>query len=244
MKSLGAFVVLLAVASCAAPPATESEGRSSSHQLAGRIVPADELATALRSAGFDEATVPKMICTAKYESSFHEAATNSNSNGTTDYGIFQINTIHLGKTAGCPSSSNELMDVSTNAQCAFGVYSIQGLEAWVAYKSHRAECDAEAAPAGSADPNATDPNATDPNTDPNGTDPNAGDGGAGVDPKDPGYPGADPNDPGYPGGGDPCADPYAPGCQDDGWGANPGWAAAHAVRGARRTKVITRMRRR
>jgi len=259
MKSLHLLgLVVLAAVGCAAPAPSEAEGHSSSHQLAGRVIGEDELAGILRQVGFDEATVPKMICTAKYESSFHEEATNSNTNGTTDYGVFQINSIHVGSTAGCPSTAQELLDATTNAQCALGVFNIQGLEAWVAYKSHRTECDAATAPA--ADPNAVDPNAADPNappgTDPN-ADPNAVDGGPGTDPNAP--PGTDPNggwgddpcaatpnDPacqGGPGGGwgdDPCAaDPNLPGCQNDGWDPGAGWFAGRQAVIARRSGRAT-----
>jgi hypothetical protein len=233
--------VVLAAVGCSAPAPSEAEGRTASHQLAGRVIGEDELAGILRQVGFDEATVPKMVCTAKYESSFHEQATNSNTNGTTDYGVFQINSIHVGSTAGCPGSAQELLDATTNAQCALGVFNIQGLDAWVAYKSHRAECDAASAPA--ADPNAapaadpsaspsTDPNAppADPNAPP--ADPSAGTGAPGSDPNDPWGDdpcATNPNDPacqggagGDPWGDDPCiADPSLPGCQPGDWGQGP-----------------------
>jgi hypothetical protein len=266
MKSLHLFglVVLVAAAGCSSPAPSEAEGHTSSHQLAGRVIGEDELAGILRQVGFDEDTVPKMICTAKYESSFHEEATNANTNGTTDYGVFQINSIHVGSTAGCPATADELLNATTNAQCALGVFNIQGMEAWVAYKSHRSECDAATAPAAdpnaaSVDPNATDPNgapATGPTTDPNavdggGTDPN----GNPTDPSDPNGGWGDdpcatnPNDPACQGGpdddgwgDDPCAtDPSLPGCQGDGWDPGGGWYAARQAMVKRRaTGAIVR----
>jgi len=253
------LVVLVAAAGCSSPAPSEVEGHSSSHQLAGRVIGEDELAGILRQVGFDEDTVPKMICTAKYESSFHEEATNANTNGTTDYGVFQINSIHVGSTAGCPATADELLDATTNAQCAMGVFNIQGMDAWVAYKSHRAECDAATAPAADpnavpADPNAaTDPNAApaaDPNappaagtgtgtgtgTDPN-SDPNDPNGGWGDDPCI-----ANPNDPACQGGpddgwgDDPCdVDPTLPGCQGDGWDPGGGWFAGRQANLKRRS---------
>jgi hypothetical protein len=235
MKSLQLLgLVVLAAVGCAAPAPSEAEGHTASHQLAGRIIGEDELAGILRQVGFDEATVPKMICTAKYESSFHEEATNSNTNGSTDYGVFQINSIHVGSTAGCPSTTQELLDATANAQCAMGVFNIQGLEAWVAYKSHRSECDAATAPA--ADPNAVDPGpalpGAPPATDPT-ADPNAAGAALGADPN-----GADPND-GW--GVDPCAaDPSLPGCQGGGWDPGAAWSAgklAAIVRPSRRAAV-------
>lgn len=175
------------------------------------LIGEDELAGILRQVGFDEATVPKMVCTAKYESSFHEQATNSNTNGTTDYGVFQINSIHVGSTAGCPGSAQELLDATTNAQCALGVFNIQGLDAWVAYKSHRAECDAASAPP--ADPNAGTGTA--------GTDPNGawGDDPCAKNPNDPPCQGGAGGDPWAD---DPCtADASLPGCQPGDWGQGP-----------------------
>ena len=244
MKSLHLLgLAVLAAVGCSAPAPSEAEGHSASHQLAGRVIGEDELAGILRQVGFDEATVPKMICTAKYESSFHEQATNSNSNGTTDYGVFQINTIHINSTAGCPATARELLDATTNARCAFGVFNIQGLEAWVAYKSHRTECDAATAPA--ADPNAApaaDPSAdpSAPPADPNAADPSAGDGGPGTDPSggwgdDPCA--TNPNDPacqggpgGDPSGDDPCiADPSLPGCQPSGWDPGGAWFSGRSA---------------
>ena len=256
LQLLGLGLVVLAAASgCSSPAPSEVEGHSSSHQLAGRVIGEDELAGILRQVGFDEATVPKMICTAKYESSFHEEATNANTNGTTDYGVFQINSIHVGSTAGCPASADELLNATTNAQCAMGVFNIQGMEAWVAYKSHRAECDSATAPAGDpnavpGDPNAipggpnalpgADPNAPNGGTDPNGNpiNPNDPNGGWGNDPcatnpNDPACQGG-PDDGGW--GDDPCAaDPSLPGCQGDGWDPNGGFFAGRQADVKRRS---------
>jgi hypothetical protein len=220
------------------PAPSEAEGRTASHQLAGRVIGEDELAGILRQVGFDEATVPKMVCTAKYESSFHEQATNSNTNGTTDYGVFQINSIHVGSTAGCPGSAQELLDASTNAQCALGVFNIQGLDAWVAYKSHRAECHAASAPA--ADPNAApaaDPRAI-PGTDPNAppADPNGGwgDDPCATNPSDPACQGGAGGDPWRD---DPCvADPSLPDCQPGDWGQGP-WFSGRPAQVARARDV-------
>ncbi len=258
MKSLHllGLVVLVAAAGCSSPAPSEAEGHTSSHQLAGRVIGEDELAGILRQVGFDEDTVPKMICTAKYESSFHEEATNANTNGTTDYGVFQINSIHVGSTAGCPATTDELLNATTNAQCALGVFNIQGMDAWVAYKSHRSECDAATAPApdpnaAPADPNAaTDPNgapATAPGTDPNAPSAGTGTNGNPTDPSDPnGGWGNDPcatnpNDPSCQGlpddgwGTDPCAaDPTLPGCQGDGWDPGGGWFAGRQATTKRR----------
>jgi lysozyme C len=116
-------------------PLGESQGKL----LAGPRLSEGQIATLLRNAGFDEATVPKMVCTAKYESSFYERASHTNTNGTTDYGLFQINSIHLG-SGGCAKTASAVYDPSANAHCAHVIYSEQGLNAWYGYKRHSTEC--------------------------------------------------------------------------------------------------------
>jgi hypothetical protein len=139
-------VVLVGCAGADDGSSGESVGESQDHLLAGRKVPPSEVASVLRAAGFPESAIGKMVCTAKYESSFFERASNHNSNGTTDYGLFQINSVHL-REAGCPSTGSGLYVASANARCALTVYRSQGINAWVAYKKHRSECDSYAAPA-------------------------------------------------------------------------------------------------
>lgn len=120
----------------------DAVGQVDEKLLAGRKIPAREVATILRTAGFPESVVPEMVCTAKHESSFYERASNRNRNGSTDRGLFQINSIHLGSMRGCPArgASNSLYTASTNAKCAYAIYKAQGLNAWYGYRSHRAEC--------------------------------------------------------------------------------------------------------
>lgn len=45
----------------------------------------------LRKAGFPSNTIGTMVCIAKWESSFNCGATNHNNDGSTDYGLFEIN---------------------------------------------------------------------------------------------------------------------------------------------------------
>lgn len=119
----------------------EAIGQVDEKLLAGRRIPPREVASILRNAGFPSHVVPEMVCTAKYESSFYERASNRNRNGSVDRGLFQINSIHLGRS-GCPSRGNAgaLYTASTNAKCAYQVYRSQGLNAWYGYKAHRTEC--------------------------------------------------------------------------------------------------------
>lgn len=141
---IAAFVLV----GCSVPdPSMDEEvGESEDHLLAGRRLSPAEVASVLREAGFPEAAVGKMVCTAKYESSFYERASHRNTNGTTDYGLFQINSVHVGDT-GCPSSATALYEAAANARCALKVYRSQGMGAWYAYRKHRSECDGYAAPA-------------------------------------------------------------------------------------------------
>ncbi|KAJ8338901.1 hypothetical protein SKAU_G00356870, partial [Synaphobranchus kaupii] len=53
-----------------------------------------ELARALKAAGMDGyrgVSLGDWVCLAKWESSYNTGATNHNTDGSTDYGIFQIN---------------------------------------------------------------------------------------------------------------------------------------------------------
>lgn len=140
-------LLLAGIAGCSA--STEEQdpvGESQDRLLAGRRLSEREIAGLVRDAGFPERVVGTMICTAKYESSFYERASNRNRNGSTDRGLFQINSIHVGSMPGCPSSSSSLNDARTNTRCAYAIYRAQGLNAWYGYRKHRTECDNYDAP--------------------------------------------------------------------------------------------------
>jgi lysozyme C len=142
----------LGATGCAAEPSDgedEPTGESEDHLLAGRRLTPGEIARHLRAAGFPESAVGPMVCTAKYESSFYERASNKNRNGSTDRGLFQVNSIHLGGTRGCPSNGTALFDAATNAKCALAIYKMQGINAWYGYRKHATECRNYRAPASS-----------------------------------------------------------------------------------------------
>jgi hypothetical protein len=50
-----------------------------------------QVAALLRTAGFPAGAIPAMVCVAKYESGYSCSAKNFNSDGTEDFGLFQIN---------------------------------------------------------------------------------------------------------------------------------------------------------
>jgi hypothetical protein len=153
-----AMVSLTSIVGCAADTSglDESVGESQDHLLAGRRLSEREAAMLIREAGFPESSVGKMLCTIKYESNFYERASNRNRNGSVDYGLFQVNSIHFGR-AGCPSSAAALYNAATNTKCALSIYKSQGINAWYGYQKHRSECDRYAAPSGSAGPSTTGP---------------------------------------------------------------------------------------
>jgi hypothetical protein len=130
---------VLVLAACGADGTQEpGSGSAESTILGGTKLSEARVVEALRKAQFDDNLIPTMVCIAKFESSFFTGARNHNSNGTTDYGLFQINSIW---ERPCSANSSQLMDPDTNANCAGQVYDAQGFEAWYGYKKHRYTCD-------------------------------------------------------------------------------------------------------
>lgn len=111
-----------------------------------------DVAKYLRNAGFPSNTIGTMVCIAKYESSLNCDATNKNTDGSTDYGLFEINSYYwcsgdtTSKYNECGTSCQSLMDCQKNANCAYKVYKEQGFNAWYGYQYHRSECDSYPAP--------------------------------------------------------------------------------------------------
>lgn len=66
-----------------------------------------------------------MVAVAKAESNLNPYATNRNTNGSRDIGLFQINSVHGGNDL-------ELFDVDKNIEAARKVYDKQGITAWSA----------------------------------------------------------------------------------------------------------------
>uniref|UniRef100_UPI0037E71CF5 lysozyme C-like n=1 Tax=Semicossyphus pulcher TaxID=241346 RepID=UPI0037E71CF5 len=97
--------------------------------------------------GYKDISLADWVCLSRWESSYNTEATNLNSDRSTDYGIFQINSRYWcddGRTPaptynGCGISCNELLsdDVSTAINCAKRVVrDPQGISAWVAWRIH------------------------------------------------------------------------------------------------------------
>jgi len=106
----------------------------------------------LRKAGFPASTIGTMVCIAKWESSFNCGATNHNTDGSTDYGLLEINSYYWcsgdakSKYNECNASCSSLLNCQANANCAYTVYRQQGFTAWYGYQAHKAECDSAQPP--------------------------------------------------------------------------------------------------
>lgn len=81
-------------------------------------------------AGFPANVAPTMAAIALAESSGNASATHRNSNGSTDFGLWQINSVHGSLLAG-----KNWADPLTNAKMAFSVYQSQGERAWSTFSS-------------------------------------------------------------------------------------------------------------
>jgi hypothetical protein len=89
------------------------------------------------AAGFPLAVAPVMAAIAEAESSGNPNATHTNSNGSVDSGLWQINTANSDVIA----QYGNVFDPASNAKMAYAIYKQQGLTAWTtytsgAYKSH------------------------------------------------------------------------------------------------------------
>ena len=106
-----------------------------------------QVASYLRKSGFPEYSVPTMVCTSKYESSYNCDATHKNTDGSSDYGLMQINSYYwcsgdtLSKYNSCGATCSSLLNCQTNTNCAYTVWKQQGYTAWYGYKNHKSECD-------------------------------------------------------------------------------------------------------
>uniref|UniRef100_A0A672GQD3 lysozyme n=2 Tax=Salarias fasciatus TaxID=181472 RepID=A0A672GQD3_SALFA len=94
--------------------------------------------------GYRGVTLADWVCLSQWESSYDTGATNYNGLGSTDYGIFQINSRYWCEDGsptsnGCNIKCSELLsdDVGAAINCAKRVVKDpQGVRAWVAWKRH------------------------------------------------------------------------------------------------------------
>ncbi|KAJ8338904.1 hypothetical protein SKAU_G00356900 [Synaphobranchus kaupii] len=106
-----------------------------------------ELARTLKYAGMDGyygISLADWVCLSKWESDYNTRATNRNTDGSTDYGIFQINSRYwcsngtpTSNACGIPCSALLSDDISTAIACAKRVVrDPNGIRAWVAWRNH------------------------------------------------------------------------------------------------------------
>ncbi|XP_058053456.1 lysozyme c-1-like [Anopheles bellator] len=127
MKLLG-IVVTIAVVGCVA--------------VSGKTYGKCELAKELIKNGIPKASVANWVCLVQHESAFNTAATNKNRNGSTDYGLFQINNKYWCDSAygsndckvQCRSLTND--DITDDIKCAKLVFKRHGFNAWYGWKNH------------------------------------------------------------------------------------------------------------
>jgi len=118
-----------------------------SNQLQTNVQSQCQIASYLRKAGFPESSIGTMVCISKYESSYNCDAKNTNTDGSSDYGLFQINSYYWcsgdpkSKYNECGISCSSLYNCQSNSNCAYTVYRQQGYNAWYGYKYHKSECD-------------------------------------------------------------------------------------------------------
>jgi lipocalin len=106
-----------------------------------------QVASYLRKSGFPESSIGTMVCISKYESSYNCDAKNTNTDSSSDYGLFQINSYYWcsgdpkSKYNECQISCSSLYNCQSNSNCAYKVWKEQGYNAWYGYKYHKSECD-------------------------------------------------------------------------------------------------------
>ncbi|CAG9799867.1 unnamed protein product [Chironomus riparius] len=101
-----------------------------------------EFARAMSNAGFSRASLPNWVCLVKSESNFNSRVKGGpNSNGSYDWGIFQINDKYwckVGYKGGdCNMNCNQLVDdnISDDIACTKIIYKRHGYNAWYGWKN-------------------------------------------------------------------------------------------------------------
>lgn len=105
-----------------------------------------------KQAGFPEGEAQTAAAVALAESSGNPTASHRNSNGSTDFGLWQINSVHSQLLAG-----KVWQEPSVNARMAYEVWKGSGWNAWTTYKTgaFRRYANGANSPSGGAAPGAT-----------------------------------------------------------------------------------------
>lgn len=94
------------------------------------IVSGVDVARVAHTAGFPDSELVTAVAIAFAESSFDSNATHRNDDGSTDYGLWQINSVHGYAELGSGAWANP----TVNAQLAYRVWNAQGWNAWSTHK--------------------------------------------------------------------------------------------------------------
>jgi len=92
--------------------------------------PGSTVAYVAAAAGFTGDDLPIAVAVAQAESGGDPSATHLNGNGTTDFGLWQINSVHVAILA-----LGDWRDPTTNARMAYAVWQESGWRAWSTYNS-------------------------------------------------------------------------------------------------------------
>ncbi len=132
-------VLAFSAQGCKTSDSQESdEGSELYGKVGGRHLSEKEVRTTLTQVGFPAKSINRFVCTAWYESNWTTQAINKNKNGSTDFGLLQINS---GNWSWCGVSKTTLADPVVNAKCALKIFKSQGLNAWYGYRSNKRKCD-------------------------------------------------------------------------------------------------------
>ncbi|POI25727.1 hypothetical protein CIB84_010523 [Bambusicola thoracicus] len=108
----------------------------------GKVYGRCELAASMKQHGLDKFrgySLGNWVCAAKFESNFNTQAINRNTDGSTDYGILQINSRWWCKDALLSS------DITASVNCAKKIVSSgNGMNAWVAWRNRCKGTDVQA----------------------------------------------------------------------------------------------------
>ncbi|CAH2077003.1 unnamed protein product, partial [Iphiclides podalirius] len=103
-----------------------------------------ELVQELRRHGFPENKMRDWVCLVEHESGRRtDIMSKQNSNGSRDYGLFQINDKYWCSNSGTPGKDcnvtcKQLLsnDISKAATCAKKIFQRHGFDAWYGWKNH------------------------------------------------------------------------------------------------------------
>jgi hypothetical protein len=91
---------------------------------------ARQIAGYAKAAGFSGTNLTIAVAVSLAESGGRTAATNHNTNGSTDYGLWQINTVH-----GSLLASGQWSNPADNARMAYAVWKEQGWHGWTTFNT-------------------------------------------------------------------------------------------------------------